>query len=227
MKFLIGSSYFDGGMAHRKEFSRVWHFNTLQAKPEPSRIVVIVEGGAEIPIHSPNMDLIRLTGDLGNFMTLHHKQKPHSFTGWTASMVALAMIAYIDESDFIYKEQDCLAFGPCIERMYSDLGDGDIVFGAAHNSAPWMTSSQSLFMIRHGFITEFICKYLGYGHEGDLNNLGEHRFTRMLNELGPERVKTLSFGVDRERPLPFDAPVWYGQKFTDEELNEMHRRQLI
>ena len=227
MKFLIGSSYFDHGEEHRKEFARVWHFNTLQARPEPARIVVICEGGCVIPYASPNMDVIHLSGDLGNFMHLVNKQKPHRHTGWSASMIALAMLAYVDESDFIYKEQDCLAFGQWVDTMYRDLGDGDIVFGAKHESPPYQGCSQSLFLVRHRFIPEFITKYLTYGPEGNMDMLGEHRFMNMERELGRSRVKQLSFGVDRERPIPWDKPVWYAQQWKNDELEEAHRRRLI
>lgn len=228
MKYLLGSSFFDGGREFRRDMARVWHWNTLAARPTPSRIVIVAEGGSKVPIKSGDMDVIELSGDLGHIGSHLNGSKKHEFTGWSASMCALAMIAYVDEADFIYKEEDCLAFGPWVEQMYADLGpDGDLVFGQAHRSPPWMECSQSLFLIRHRFIPQFVSMYLAMGKDGDVNNLGERKFTRMEERLGSTRIRRLTFGVDRERPLPFAAPVWYCQQLKSDELNQLKQLGLI
>ena len=85
--------------------------------------------------------------------------------GWSASVLALAMVAYNDEADFLYTEADCLAFGPWVAQMYTDLGDGDIVFGGPMKSEPWMPRAQSLFLVRHKAIPLFVAKYLTMGND--------------------------------------------------------------
>jgi hypothetical protein len=68
--------------------------------------------------------------------------------------------------------------------------------------------------------------YLGMGQDGDPNNLPEHKFSRMRDE-NPSYIKSLSFGYDRERPIDFNAPVWYAQKFSKHEIEELMRRKMI
>ena len=227
MKYLLGSSFFPGGREHRIEFARVWHWNTLKTFPNASRVVIVAEGGGVPPIVSPITDVVHLTGDLGHIGQHLNGSKKHEFTGWSASMCAVAMLAYIDEADLIYKEEDDLAFGDCEKQLYADMGDGDMAFGRRMTSAPWMECSQSLFIVRHAFIPAMVSAYLAMGKDGDVNNLGERKFQNLESRFGTHRIRRLTFGVDRERPLPFDAPVWHAQQLKSEELDELKRRNLI
>ncbi len=225
-RFLIGSSYFDKRQANRPEFLRVWIENTRKCFPNPTRVVLVAEAGSKIPFPLPEgYDTVNLSGDLGHVTMLESGQKKHEFGGWTAHMVALAMLAYCDEADFIYKESDCLAFGEIEKRMYEDLGDGDIVFGHAQPVAPGFPSSQSLFLVRHFFIPEFVRTYLSLG--GDAQVHGEWKFVHLMDKIGRRRAKMLSFGQDRCRPIEWHRPTWYAQQIYPEELAEMKTRNLI
>jgi len=152
------------------------------------------------------------------------KENREGLCGWSASICALAMIAYNCGKDFIYKEADCLWFGPVPERMYQDCEDKGMVFGAKMKTAPWMNCAQSTFLIRHSFILDFLRGYLFLPHDKDM--LPEDKFVK-LEENHPDRFGRLSFGVDRMRPLPWDAEVWYAQQWTQEELDEAKKRGLI
>lgn len=226
MKFLLGSSYFTGGNPDRIAFSRHWAENMEHMDIRPSRTVIICEGGSFDIMTPYHCDLIHLEGDLGHIGAHLNGSKKHDFTGWSASMCALAMLAYIDEADFLYKESDCLAFGPWVSRMYQDLGDGMIVFGAAHKGPPWQPCSQSLFLVRHAFIPLFVSLYLALGPDGKQGNMGEHKFVNIASRMkGQDR--RLSFGVDRERPIPWNDDVFYFQQPAAADLEEARRRKLI
>ena len=170
--------------------------------------------------------IIRLSGDLGHFMDLVNGKKPFAFNSWMASVLALALLAYNNTSDFIYLEQDCLAFGPWVEKIYADLGDAGVVFGRKHQSEPWMPCSQSLFLVRHGYIPEFVRLILGEGPQNIDGNLGEHIFIR-LAERYPDKWKQFAWGVDRERPIPYDDPVFYAQQLKPEELATLKEKGLL
>lgn len=234
MRFLIGSSFFSGKMDPDVHWERalLWAQNTAKADVKPTRAVVILEGGTKFPganvtSASWGIDFIRLTGDLGHIHD-HLDGGPkshHAFTGWSASMLALAMTAYVDEADFIYKESDCFAFGPWVQRMYGDCGAHGWVFGPKMTSAPWMACQQSLFLVKHAMIPSFVRMFLEHGPENDRGGIGETRFVNMEKEIG--QAARLSFGVDRMRPIPWDDEVFYFQQPTPDELAEAKRRHLL
>lgn len=225
-RFLIGSSYFDKRQADRPEFLRLWIENTKKLFPNPTRVVIVAEAGSKIPFPLPEgYDAVNLTGDLGHVTMLESGEKPHVHGGWTAHMLSLAMLAYCDEADFIYKESDCLAWGDIEGQMYKDMGEGDIVFGHAHPGPPGMPSSQSLFLVRHSFIPDFVRSYIAYGP--DAKNYGETKMCKLRDDFGGHRVKMLSFGADRVRPIEWHRPIQYLQQIYPEELAEMKTRNLI
>ncbi len=225
-RYFVGSSYFDKRQPNRAEFFRLWQQNTARGFPNASRVVIVAEAGSLPPDPIPaNYDVIHLSGDLGHVTMLEKGIKPHKFSGWTAHMAALAMLAYCDEADFIYKESDCIAWGAIEDQMYRDLGDGDIVFGRAHRGEPGMPSSQSLFLVRHAFIPDFVSTYLRLG--GDAKVYGETKMCILSDQIGTARAKRLAFDGDRSRPIAYDAPIGYAQQISPDELAELQRRNLI
>ncbi len=230
MRYLLGSSFFDGGKNgpdFRREFAPIWSKNVAKFSRAPSRIVIISEGASKRPSVGWGTDVVRLTGDCGHCEQIIKGERPNEFSGWSASMTALAMIAYADMADFVYWEEDCLGFGDVIGQGYRDLGDGDLVFGRKMTSAPWMPCSQAFFIVRHSFIPLFVSTYLVMGGERDKQNLGEHKFCKIEQRFGSQKIRRLSFGVDRERPIPWDAPVWFAQQWTPAELEEAKNRNLL
>lgn len=217
------------GEYKQHEFMRkLWDANTdtrRQGMPryDVVRIAVGCQFAERIDAYGQN---IMLKGNCGHVGDLLSHAKSHDLCGWSSAVLALAMIAYCNESDFIYKEQDCLAFGPWIEQMYSDMGDRGMVFGRPMQSEPWMPCAQSLFLIRHRFILEFVMRYLELGTDADVTNLPEHKFVK-LEAAHPQHYARLSFGYDRERPINFDDKVFYAQKLSPSELNELKKRNLL
>lgn len=231
-RLFVGSSHFcpPGAGRNRQgfgnEFFGHWHANTRRGVPPETRIAIVCEAGSRLPEPYPqDVEVVHLTGDLGHVSHLENKTKPHEFAAWTAHMCALAMLAYCDEADFLYKESDCLAFGPWLETMYRDLGTAKIIFGHAQATSPCMPSSQSLFLVKHDWIPTFVSNYLGFG--GDAKIFGEFKFVQLEYKFGPQVVKRLSFPGDRERPIRYDLPVSYWQQIYPAELAEIQRRNLL
>lgn len=229
MKYFLGSSFFENGRHgrdYRHSFSLAWHYNNLKMPVQPSRTVVICEAGSRRPTFA-GVDNVNLSGDLGSIGQHLHGEKKFEFTGWSAAMLALAMLAYVDESDFVYKEEDCLFVGDCVAQAYKDMGDGSMVFGRKMTSAPWQACAQSFFIVKHDFIPTFVSEYISLGRDGTADNVGELKFVKLEQAFGTNLVRRLSFGIDRERSMPFDDPVWYVQQVTPEELGELNRRKLV
>lgn len=229
MKYLLGSGYYHP--TGLDPFSLHWGNNVSRFNPLPEKTVIISVGESGIPYLGTDASMrlhpwvLPLRGNLGHVGDLISGAKPHSLCGWSSGFMTLAMLAYNAELDFLYFEQDALGFGPIVEQAYADLDDGGIVFGYKHTSAPWMQCSQSLVLVKHKFIPRLVKLYLDFGDDR-LANLPERKF-EMIEERCPTEVRRLSFGVDRERPLPYDSRVWYGQKFTPEEMAELSRRNML
>jgi len=226
MNPLIITGYHERTMLDR-EFARIWYYNTVKA-PYRGDIYVFETKGSWFPEMGSQARIIHIPTNynLGHVGDLISGKEPHAFCGWSASIVAGAMVAYNCGKDMLYKESDCLAFGSWIPVLYAELGDAQFIFGRKHQSAPWMPCSQALFLIKHAYIPAFVAKYLALGTDNDVTNLPEHKFVKIM-EQDPANVKQMTFGYDRERPICFYDEVWYAQRFTEEEMAELRRREMI
>lgn len=226
MNYLLGSGYHATPGSGQAEFASLWQANVKRfARPAPAKVVIISVGHSVYPVPRDSELLetvIDLDGNLGHVGDLLNGAKQHELCGWSAAVLTLAMLAYTAELDLMVLEQDCLAFGPWVEQTYQDLGDGQVVFG----SCKLMGVAQSLFLVRHAYLPKFVSLYLGLGTDNNWQMLPEHKF-HTLERLYPEEWRRLSFPFDRDRPLDYELPVWYAQKFTAEELDELKARGLI
>lgn len=219
MKYIIGT-----GFVNKGEWSQLFAIDWIVRlrSQYPSSKVVVMGAGTHWPMEDDTVDCIQgeNLGHVGDYM---NGQRTGQLCGWSASVVALCLIAYNCQSDLVYLEQDCLAFGPWLELAYADMGDGEFIFGKAHTAAPWMEASQSLFVIRNSFLLEFVREYLSLPEDSKM--LPEAKFCE-IERRHPAKTRRLSFGVDRQRPIPFDAPVFYGQQWTAEEIEQLKERGL-
>jgi len=236
MNYLLGSGYFTKDPANDL-FLPIWRKNLFDhTRPTPTLIVIISVGGSWTKGQAfgaarpaPTV-VLPLKGNLGHIHQLIGKEtpaKPHAYCGWSASVLALALIAYNAELDFVYREQDALCFGDYIGEMYRQLGNAKMIFGSyKQGGVHMMPCAQSLFLIKHDFIPEFVKLYLEMPDDRRIDFLPETKFQR-LERTYAARVKRFDFGCDRARPLPFRDPVWYAQKLTPDELTDLKRRNLI
>lgn len=219
MKYTIGTGfhYFPGSYW----FWELWYNNTI-CFSSPKPIIVLASGGSNIPPSNPSrVEWIRMRGDIGHVYDLITGAKPYEWCGWSISIVSLALMAYYNETDFIWKEQDCLAFGEWPRQIYDEAGNRDVMFGSWRAGA-----ANSLFWVRHSFIPEFVRLFLGTGSERIWDNIGEKKFERLEAEH-PTKFGRFSFGYDRDRPLCLKQPVFYAQKLSPQELIELRAEGLI
>ncbi len=227
-KFTIGSGYFHGpdGKQWASWFFDLWQGSVLRQNPH--EVVIVGNGGCVLPgmAELAPGQVIALTGNLGHVHSLIGKSlpaKPHAFCGWSGAVLSTALLAYCNETDYVWAEQDMLMFGPVVERMYEELGPRKMLFGKSNT----MPCAQSLFLIKHDFIPRFVHAYLSFQDDRSPYNLPEHKF-RSLLQMFPREVGQFSFGVDRDRPLPIGtsgrvgaSSCWYGQKFSPGELKSL------
>lgn len=229
-RYMIGTGYCATSKTPipARSFFEVWHDNTVKhARPE--KIVVVTCQGAKLNVQYPGCIEVPITGDLGHIRDIHEGKKQSALSGWAGSMLVAAMVAYCDEKDFIYKEQDCLAFGPWVEQLYYDMGDGMAAIGRGlqppHHK---LKSSQSLFIVRHAYIWQFVRDYLNEGKDNCFDNYGEVKFFRMhVKKPNEVRIQSDGWNLDRDRPMNWDWPMWAAQQWTPAEYEEACRRNLV
>jgi len=215
MKYIIGTGYHYRS-SWDAEFFEIWKKNTERYSKDYFCISTTTPAPCENNIFTKHN--VGHVGDLINKNIL-------GLCGWSSSILALSLIAYNCGADFIYKESDCLWFGDVIGKMYNDVGNKQMVIGRGMTSHPYMPCSQSTFLIKHSFILNFIHLYLSLPID-DKDYLPEHKFYDLYMNV-PEAFSMLSFGIDRERPINWDADVWFCQQWTEEEINEAKARKLI
>ena len=196
-------------------FFKIWYKNTrtyvsseIQIKilgPEQPPDIELLENVKQIATY-PNL------GHIGDYI---HKNKEGLWCGWTAGIVLGMIDAYVNEIDFVYKEQDCLAFGDYISSMYGNDEDFDIVYG----ECKLMGVAQSLFLVKRNAIPKIIASL---AQEPDVVILPEDKFLKL-----PVKQKRLSFGYDRDRPFNPKDPVFYIQQLSKDDYSILERENLV
>lgn len=204
---LIGSGFYSppDKFIERRRLFQLWMENTL---PVCSNVVVVDNSPEPGAPWDSSVRVIRCRQNLGHPGDSNAIMKPGPLLGWSMSWILPALVAYCDGCDFIYKEQDCFAFGdwvPVVRR-------GQMTFG--RNSQ--MGCEQSLFYINHAFILRFLFEYLGqFGHDAMISS--ESKFLSIMEKLNWVEFHDLPGG--RDRPLPNAAP-YYAQRMTIPEIEE-------
>jgi hypothetical protein len=190
------------------------------------KLVIIADSGHKPPVTGPmflgDHTIIPLTGNLGHAHDLLYHGFKNKFAGGPAVLMALAALAYVDQADLVYWESDCLCFGDVIGRLYREIGDGGIIFGRSKV----MPCENSLFLLKHEFIPQFLATYMLSAPEHTPDQICEMKFRRWADQyLSQWRFHTMNGG--RDRPLPVDDKEWYCQKITVDELAVLNERGLV
>lgn len=198
-RYIIGTGYvntFNGVDLFRRELMEYWLRNNLKTS-SPELIFVLSMRGSRF--NHEDVNEINIPGNTGQLNELISSRK-HDFSGASASCLTLAMVAYCNECDFIYKEQDVLCFGNWVEKLYECAGDGAGCMGP-NDPCP---SGTGLMLFRHAFIPKIVARYLSSRPEHDQNSLMEHHFHEMHDLL-----RIYSMGFDKKRPVDFDAETFF------------------
>lgn len=216
-------------------FFEYWLENTL--KVQPTKVFVACAAGAEPALsekwRSNVWDIVQVhhsDGDMGHIRDKHEGRINYPFTGWAAGMMLGVLAAYNEGLDVIYKEQDQLAFGEWAEQLYADKGPARAVLGQAlrppHHQ---LQSSQSLFLVEHEQIPQFVADYVNKGPDmAQGPTTGENKFRRMIQEQpNVYAVQKGNWNVDRDRPLPYHRGTWAAQQITLKEFNVLKAIGLV
>jgi hypothetical protein len=218
-KYVIVTGYYDNGDGTAADFFRTWYDNTMRFA-KPSRVFVI--NAASKPVDYGDCQWINFSENL--FHHVLNSPPGQQLAGFSASVLIGCMLAYHEKADMLFKEQDCLAFGSYVDKLYEELGDKGMVAG------PMLTSGQgvnmiavSLMLVRHEYLLEFVARYLSLW-PSDREFLPEHKLMEIAKT---GRIVESKMGYDRNRPIDYDAAAFHLQKITGEEMEKLRGKGLV
>lgn len=227
-KYVIVSGFYEGEQKttnfsiSKKDFLDIWYKNTVQFC-NPTKIYVI---NVSNPIDKKyaNLEFINMTENLGHVNDFVKLNDTHSLSGYTLSVLIGMLVAYNNKADFIYKEQDCLAFGNWVDELYNELEEkgNKMLIGKGHMDG---FIEQSLFICKNEFILPFISLYLNF-MQGDYPLLPEYKFLQIMQN-NPALIGFLDFGYGRIRPVNYQDSVFYVQQLNDEEIQYLENTGMI
>ena len=228
-KYVIISGYYAGEKKttqfsiSKEEFFETWYENTIRYC-NPEKVYIVNVSKAKPSRQFPDIEWINMSDNLGHVNDLLNNNDTISLSGYTLSVLIGMLIAYNNKSDFIYKEQDCLAFGDWINELYNQLGQTDkkMLIGRGHMEG---FIEQSLFICKYDYILEFVLQYLNF-KTGDYPHFPEKKFVEIMTNQ-QDKIGFFDFGYGRIRPVNFDDKIFFIQQPTDEELTELKKRKLI
>lgn len=233
MDYIIGTGYWSGhgfrgnDGRERADFFNIWAINTFQFAT-PKKLYIIDSNSSQLPLAIEGIGTwIRLDHNFGHIFDMYGDNYLYRFGGWSIGFILGAFLAYSNKCDFIYKEQDCLAFGPWVESLYEDLNKNNLKMLMGKPSYPGFKIEQSLIIIKHEFILEFIKELLNIPENdgGEHHICPENKFYNIMLKH-PKEIGYMSMGVGRARPLPMMFP-FYAQQITETEIGELKSMQFI
>ena len=203
MKYAIGTGY----TGNEKLFHK-WIANTARTA-DPDRIFVCAAGEHSTMYSTTHIEIVYTEGpNWGHVFDMWHEGR---FGGWSMGFMHGMMQAYARGCDYIYKEEDCFAFGDWVEEMYSV--NKKMLIGEYDHP---LKIEQSLVLIRWDFIPDFLSAFLAI-KESDKHVWPEKKFSLIMEKF-PEEIGFIPFGYGRNRPIDFGKKTWYAQKFSASEL---------
>lgn len=193
-------------------FFNLWIYNTLE-NSNPQSIEIINTGGDEY-VTDYKCNWHNYTHNYGHVQNLKENTP---FGGWWLAFMHGALCAYMNDTDFIYKEEDCFCFGNWVDSLYNDIEEKQckmLVGFFDHN----YKIEQSLVFIQRDYILKFINMYLSLcGNEGYLYNRPELKFLS-LKEYNKQDIQYMSMRGGRNRPIPIGDKSFYVQHLTRDEF---------
>ncbi len=212
-------------------FFDIWLKNTTMFA-RPVDIITIAAPSDQLP--APELrkgQWLYLQHNLGHAHDLDSMDISPKFCGWSAAYILGAMTAYANNCDYIFKEQDCLAFGPWVDLMYRTLDETGCEMLVGRENVMGMRLEQSLTIIKHSFILEFVKLFLEWpGSDGGKGKYKrpEIKFAEIM-DYSMGKIGHLPFGYGRTRPsFGIDTrKPFYLQQITPQELEILRNGKLV
>lgn len=216
--YIVVSGYFNEPDSGMDWFFPVWWRNVQQLRPPPSKVFIVAQGKH------------KLCDAPGEWICLDGDADLRQGNDYPANQVVVcmgALLAWLNDCDLLYFEQDLLAFGPWIDRLYKEIGDKGMIMGYDKNVTSW--AQNSLVLFKRDFLLDFVRWYLGTEPATAENIHTTHAELKfgLFTREHPDRACFYEYGYDRERPFHATDEVWNAQKFTAHELKSLRDLGLV
>ncbi len=210
MNYIIGTGYYESSERDVNFYQNIWLPNTLKYS-QPEKIVVVNSGSPNRKISDKEV-WIDSTINLGHVNDNQGFNQDILFTGWTAGFIQAAMYAYTNKCDFIYKEQDWLAFGNWVRELQETAKTKNklMLTGELWGYNHGLVIELSLIYLKYEFIIPFLIELLSI-KETDRRLYPETKFVFIRDKL-PNLIGTLDFGYAGNRPFNENDETFYIQK---------------
>ena len=222
-RYIIVSGYYEHPASNKHGMSSVEFFPIWQRNNDhythAEAVYIVNAGGVQRPGWGGRWI------EVGNLGHVDHMTGEQRIGGWSAAFLMGCMLGYHNGVDVIFKEQDCLAFGPWVDLLYSH--DAAMVTGRVNdNGTAQGFVPQSLALILHRYLLDFVQRYLAIP-ESDKREatIPERKFDRIAAQTGEHARADL--GYDRSRPVNFDDAAFYLQQISMPEMEQLRKRKLI
>lgn len=208
-KYMIGTGYYESSQRDSDFYKKYWLPNTLKYS-SPEKIIIVsaaspnlkkldIEQWIDLTINPGHTDHMRRTGDMS------------LLGGWTIGFILGAMYAYSCGCDFIYKEQDCLAFGNWVEEARRELSAKNVkmLMGRIPEYQQAEGTEVCLVYIERDFIPEFISRLMGI-NKSDRDYFCEYKFLEIMRSTSA--IGYFDFGYGGARPFNDSDSVFFIQK---------------
>jgi hypothetical protein len=220
-----------GGLS-KPDFYKRWFDNTVRWC-DPCDIVTINHGSPALPERKEGkwLDMTYDSHHMGYLM--QHPEEGLRLAGCTLTQIEGLIMACNNGSDLVFKEQDVLMAGRCVDAMYDAMGAGiSVCCGKPDDSEDKCTGVMqaiecSLFLVKRDWLLEMAESLLSI-HESDAVATTEQKWLTVHNRFpGRFRYAPFGFGRCRRFNLAIAKPPFYVQRLTEEEMGLLQKRELL
>jgi len=212
-----------------EDFFHIWYDNIIKYS-SPKRIIV-VNAGCKRPEGAKGEWLDGY--NFGYVPVMDKERNCPKFCGWSIGFMVGMMIAFHNNCDFIYREQDTLAFGKYIDAIYNMVNKKGKKILVGEDCAHAYKIDNGFTFLKHDIILDFLKEWLTIDRKdaGPGRLRPEQKFTTVFKKF--TKVQGfLPFGYGTfNRPINYEDETFYfhpnNKKALAICLEEVRKRKLV
>jgi len=217
-----GSKVDNASVDTRKvDFFELW-YSQIVKNANPLKIIITDSNSPVKPqlIDKSRVGFISLIENFGHALDEKTKGK---LSGWERAFLNGAFYTLLNDIDYyVFIEQDALIFGNgIIEHVIEGMGENCYT----HGINKYGGIEQSFVIIKIGIILDFINKLIELQSPNEWI-IPESKWAKLHQWFSFQKLP-FGYGGCANRPINYSDKYWYAQHFTENELCDLKRLNLI